>query len=210
VDAENALLFDNRLVIPASGLGHGAQSISLTREGRGNLYYTAYLRYFTLEEGIQSAGKDLRVRRRYFRLTQPAEVPKGAPTTKDGYVRTLVRAGDRLASGDLLEVELHIENKFGYEYLVFEDMKPAGCEPVDLRSGARYGDDLCSNMELRDEKVAFFMTWLPAGRRLLTYRMRAEIPGTFHALPVSGYAMYAPEVRCLSDEGNFGIEDGER
>src|SRR5207245_2756328 len=104
-------------------------------------------------------------------------------------------------------VELLLESKNSYDYLVFEDMKPAGCEPVDLRSGTRYGGGLCSNMELRDEKVAFFVTSLPQGKRMITYRLRAEIPGSFHVLPLNGYAMYAPDVRCISDEGSLGIDD---
>ena len=40
-----------------------------------------------------------------------------------------------LKSGDLVEIELEIDSKNDYEYLVFEDMKPAGFEPVDVRSG---------------------------------------------------------------------------
>jgi uncharacterized protein YfaS (alpha-2-macroglobulin family) len=106
-----------------------------------------------------------------------------------------------------MEVELLIESKNTYEHLVFEDMKPAGCEPVEVRSGARFGNGLCSNVELRDDRVAFFITRLPQGKRLLSYRMRAETPGAFHALPLIGYAMYAPRVRCISDEGNLQIQD---
>jgi uncharacterized protein YfaS (alpha-2-macroglobulin family) len=207
VNTENALLFENRLVVPAAALGSGPQAITVKREGQGSLYYTAYLRYFTLEEGIRASGEDLKVRRRYFRLVKPAAGTKAAGLTEDGYARSLVKAGERLTSGDLLEVELLIENKNAYEYLVFEDMKPSGCEPVDLRSGTRYGGGLCSNMELRDQKVAFFVTWLPQGRRMLTYRLRAEIPGTFHALPLNAYAMYAPELRAISEESNLGIDD---
>jgi uncharacterized protein YfaS (alpha-2-macroglobulin family) len=191
-------------------LGNGPQTVTVTRNGQGNVYYQAFLRYFSLEEGIQATGNEIRVRRRYFRLEKPGAGTKpttDAPLTEDGYLRSLVRPGQRLTSGDLLEVELLLESKNDYDHLVFEDMKPAGCEPVDLQSGSRYGTGLCSNMELRDEKVAFFISELPQGKHLLTYRVRAEIPGSFHALPLNGYAMYAPEVRCISDEGNFGIED---
>jgi uncharacterized protein YfaS (alpha-2-macroglobulin family) len=205
VTAENALSFDNRLTIPAASLGSGAQEITVTRSGEGNVYFTAALRYFTLEEGIQGAGNEIRVRRRYFRLTKAGDDAK--EKTKDGYVSTLVAAGDRITSGELLEVELLLESKNTYEYLVFEDPKPAGCEPVELRSGSRYAGGLCSNVELRDAKVAFFITRLPQGKRLLSYRLRAETPGAFHVLPLAGYAMYAPAVRCISDEANFGIED---
>jgi len=206
VTAQNALTFDNRLVVPSAALGSGAREITVTREGQGNVYFTAALRVFTLEEGIQGAGNEIRVRRRYFRLTKPAPGEK-PETTKDGYVRTAVSAGDRLSSGDLMEVELLIESKNTYEHLVFEDMKPAGCEPVEVRSGTRFGNGLCSNVELRDDRVAFFITQLPQGKRLLSYRLRAETPGAFHALPLTGYAMYAPRIRCISDEANLRIED---
>jgi len=38
-------------------------------------------------------------------------------------------------SGDLIEVELGIESKNDYEYLVFEDWKAAGMEAEEVRSG---------------------------------------------------------------------------
>ena len=112
-----------------------------------------------------------------------------------------------MKSGDLVEVELVLESANDYSYLVFDDMKPAGLEAVDLRSGFGWGDGLSSNVELRDSKVAFFVDNLPQGRRVLRYRLRAEIPGAFHALPTNGYAMYAPEVRAISDEQRLGVHD---
>ena len=86
-------------------------------------------------------------------------------------------------------------------------MKPAGCEAVDLRSGGKFAGGLCPNVELRDEKVVFFIGLLEQGDHILRYKLRAETPGTFHALPTSGYAMYAPEVRAISDEMRLKIND---
>jgi hypothetical protein len=48
---------------------------------------------------------------------------------------------------------------------------------------------------------------MPQGTRAVRYRLRAEIPGEFHALPTNGYSMYAPDVRCLSDEWRVRIGD---
>ena len=62
-------------------------------------------------------------------------------------------------------------------------------------------------MELRDEKVCFFVRALARGKHSLAYRMRAEIPGKFSALPTRGYAMYAPELKGNSDEIKLAIED---
>jgi alpha-2-macroglobulin len=111
-----------------------------------------------------------------------------------------------LKSGDLVEVELEIESKNDYEYLVFEDMKPAGFEPVDVRSGYT-GNELNAYIEFRDERVVMFVRALARGRHSISYRTRAEIPGKFSALPTRVHAMYAPELRANSDEAKLGIED---
>jgi uncharacterized protein YfaS (alpha-2-macroglobulin family) len=64
-------------------------------------------------------------------------------------------------------------------------------------------------MEVRDERTAFFVSRLRQGTHKLTYLLRAEIPGTFNALPTSGYAMYVPDIRALSDEMRLKIADKE-
>ena len=81
-----------------------------------------------------------------------------------------------LKSGDLVEVELEIESKNDYEYIVIEDAKAAGFEPVDVRSGYN-GNDMGAYVEFRDERAVFFVRELARGKHSVTYRMRAEIPG---------------------------------
>ena len=104
-----------------------------------------------------------------------------------------------LKSGDLVEVELEIDSKNDYEYLLFEDMKAAGFEPVEVRSGYN-GNSLGAYVEFRDERVCFFVITLARGRHSVAYRLRAEIPGRFSALPTRASAMVAPELRANSDE----------
>ena len=99
-----------------------------------------------------------------------------------------------LKSGDLVEVELEIDSKNDYEYVLFEDMKAAGFEPVEVRSGYG-GNALGAYMELRDNRVSFFMHELPRGKHSVSYRLRAEIPGRYSALPARASAMYAPELK---------------
>ena len=99
-----------------------------------------------------------------------------------------------------------IESKNDYEYLLFEDMKAAGFEPVEQRSGYG-GKGLPAYVEYRDNRVAFFVRWLPRGQHSVNYRMRAEIPGKFAALPTQASAMYAPELRGNSDEIKLNIVD---
>ena len=202
INRGNALLFDNRFLVPASLLPGGPETVMITKQGQGRLYFSSALQYFTTEERIKGVGSELKVQRRYFRLTPKTARQKdwagGTYNTLD-YARQPLSNGASLRSGDLIEVDLVLEAKSEYDYLIFEDMKPAGCKPLDLRSGGQYGDGLSSNRELRDTKIAFFVDHLPQGTRVLRYRLRAEVPGAFHALPTNAYAMYAPEVRALSD-----------
>ncbi len=209
VNRENSLFFDNRFIVGDEVLGDGPQTLTITVRGTGTLYYAAYLKYFSLEEDIKGGGNEIFAKRRYFKLTPRlvAKTAHGRSWQELTYDREELPSGAQVQSGDMIEVELVIESKNDYEYLVFEDMKPAGCEPIALRSGAGEGAGVYSYMELRDEKVAFFISNMPQGTRAVRYRVRAEIPGSFHALPTNGYSMYAPDVRCISDEWRLGISD---
>ena len=62
-------------------------------------------------------------------------------------------------------------------------------------------------VEFRDDRVSLFVRRLARGKHSVAYRVRAEIPGKFSALPTVAYAMYAPELKGNSDEIKLGIED---
>ena len=78
---------------------------------------------------------------------------------------------------------------------------------MEGRSGARWQEGFCANVELRYTKTVFFVELLEQGEHFLRYRLRAETPGKFHALPAAGTAMYAPERRANSDEMRIGVRD---
>src|SRR5690606_35696503 len=104
------------------------------------------------------------------------------------------------------EIELVVDSKNDYEYILLEDMKAAGFEPVEVRSGYN-GNELGAYVEYRDERVALFCARLARGQHSVTYRLRAEIPGRFSALPAKASGMYAPELTANSDEFKVRIED---
>lgn len=124
-----------------------------------------------------------------------------------GYTRVPLKTGDAAASGDQIEVVLPITSKNVYDYPAFEDMEPARCEPLELPSGGRWANGLSPHLELRDEKVVFFTGLLEQGTHALRHKLPAETPGKFHSLPATGFAMYAPEVRAISDEMRLEIVD---
>ena len=213
VTAENLFSFDNQLVLEGNDLASGDHSIEVRRQGTGPVYFNAYSSNFTLEEFITKAGLEVKVQRRYFRLKQVEAATEVAGARGQAvsqkivkYERESLEDLSMVTSGDLIEVELEIESKNDYEYLVFEDPKAAGFEPVDLRSGYT-GNEMGAYVEYRDEKVALFVRALPRGRHSVSYRLRAEIPGKFHALPTQASAMYAPELKANSDEIRLKVVD---
>jgi uncharacterized protein YfaS (alpha-2-macroglobulin family) len=187
--------------------------ISVRKQGSGPLYFNAYLTNFTLEDPIVRAGLEIKVNRRVYKLV-PQDKSVDAAGSRGQAVRQKVESYRRepladlatLKSGDLVEIELEIDSKNDYEYVIFEDMKAAGFEPADLRSGYN-GNALGAYMELHDERVAFFVRSLARGKHSVAYRLRAEIPGRFSALPARAYAMYAPELKANSDEIKLNITD---
>ncbi len=213
ITAENLFTFDNKLVMIGDAVTTGKHKIEVKKTGTGPLYFNAYLTTFTLEDFITKAGLEIKVERNVYKLvrvdkTIKAQGAHGQALDQkvEKFERQEVKNLDTLKSGDLVEVELVIESKNDYEYIVFEDMKAAGFEPVDVRSGyTRSG--MGAYMELRDERVCFFVRRLARGKHSIAYRLRAEIPGKFSALPTRAYAMYAPELKANSDEIKVKITD---
>ncbi len=215
IDAENLFTFDGTFTLSGDAITTGRHTIELRKKGSGPLYYNAYLTTFTMEKFIERAGLELKVNRKYYKLVKRDKEIKVAGSRGQA-VDQKVEKYDRqelvnlseLKSGDLVEIELEIDSKNDYEYLVFEDLKAAGFEPFEVRSGySKKG--LRAYMELRDDRVTFFVRHLARGKHSIAYRMRAEIPGQFHALPTRGYAMYAPELKGNSDEMQVRIVDAE-
>ncbi len=245
--------------------------------GNGPLYFSANGKFFSTEEPITSAGNEIFVKREYYKLVPHPTLLKGFAESREPLLD-----GDTVTSGERVETILTIEAKNDYDYLMFEDLKPAGFEAVEVRSGDNldaqqlksstvkrnsgtntvheikssesfasiakaYGVSMGSlekanhgmnprrlpiaasiiipprpssgddndytgetrevYQELRDRQVALFIDHLPQGVWEIRYNFRAETPGQFHALPVTGGAMYVPEIRCNSAELRIKVED---
>jgi uncharacterized protein YfaS (alpha-2-macroglobulin family) len=213
ITAENLFTFDNKLILSGKQIPSGTHTITLKKSGNGPVYFNAYLDYFTLEDFITKEGLEIKVQRSVFRLKEVNKKIKDVGSRGqvvdrrvEKYNREPLENLAALKSGDLVEVELIINSKNDYEYLVFEDMKAAGFEPLEVRSG--YTDnEMGAYVEFRDQKVAFFAQRLARGKHSVSYRLRAEIPGKFSALPTRAYAMYAPELKANSDEIKLIIND---
>lgn len=207
---------DGTLVLDAAQIASGDREIVLKTTGQNPLYYNAYLEFFTLEDPIEKAGLEVKVERRYYKLvpkkdaTALVEGGRGQAVAQrvERFEKVALNTGDSVASGDLIEVELILESKNEYESILLEDRKAAGCEPVETSSGYN-GNNLGAYVEYRDDRVCFFASRIPQGRTTVSYRLRAETPGRFSALPTRVEAMYAPELKGNSDEFKANVLDRE-
>lgn len=213
ITAENLFAFDSSFVLDGLDVRSGKHTLEFRKQGGSALYANAYLTVYSKQDMIPAAGLEVKVNRKFYKLVEQKQTKevsgsRGQVVAQQGvkYQRVELASGDPLVSGDLVEVELSIESKNDYEYVLIADPKPAGFEPVDVQSGWSW-TGLSAYREFRDEKVAFFAERLPQGTHNVSYRVKAEIPGKFSALPTKAEAMYAPELRANAAEWKAAISD---
>ena len=215
INGDNLFSFDNVLLIEGDAVTTGNHKIEVRRTGKGPVYFSAYLTNFTKEDNITAAGLEVKVARKFYRLERDdkqvsVQGDRGQVVSQQvaKYKRILLEDLTEVTSGDLIEVEMIIDSKNDYEYLLLEDHKPSGFEPDDQRSGYIF-EGLTAYRELRDDRVSFFLTSLARGQHSISYRLRAETPGKMSALPATIEGMYAPELVGNSDEFKLRVIDRE-
>jgi uncharacterized protein YfaS (alpha-2-macroglobulin family) len=200
------------LTLPDSEpLAAGDHRLTINRSASGMLNFAVHTEVLRTRALGTAQGHGMAIERKYSRLARPADAVPGAPAANSGAsaasIRRPLTMDEEISIGDLIDIELTIKADEDYEYVAFEDVKLAGCEPIQFQSGHTYGDDLWANVELRDDRVVFFARYLRRGTHVLRYKVRCETPGRFHALPAHGFAMYAPEIRAQSDELRLRVRD---
>ncbi len=184
-----------KLKFKDSDLKTGENRIEFIKNGKEDIYFSNFLTYFSQEEHIKADGHELTVKRTYRKIMGNGKNKK---------FKTL-KEGDTIKSGDRIEVKLEIKAKNHYSYIMVDDFKPAGMEAVRLTSGSSHAGGTYANMEVRDDKTVFFISYLYQGKKIIKYELRAETPGLFHSMPTKINAMYVPQLKGNSDSTFFKI-----
>lgn len=215
----------------------GANSIRLRRtQGEGPLYWSVGASFFSEEEPVPARGSELFVRRDYYRLVGRKTLLKGEVFERvplaDG---DALVSGDRVEVVLTVEARNHLEyliledekpacfetveqtsgGPFYFHELRADELERRFGSASSPRVGARDATETAgftgrtrfAYRELREERVALFLDRLPEGVWEAGYTLRTETPGTFHALPALGRAMYVPEIRCNGTEVRLTVED---
>ena len=182
-----------------------ANQVRIVKHGRGALYVSTALEYFTGDEEVQAASSpDLKLTREYFRL-RVEQNEKGKPSWK---IEPLT---GELRSGDLIVSRLHVEGVRA-QYLMIEDPIPAGCEQVAHVDGINLNyttgewSDWYSMREFRDARTVIFKNYFD-GKATFQYAMRVEVPGEFRVAPARAELMYEPTVQTNTSNARLRILD---
>lgn len=194
-----------------------ANALRLNRSNdTGQLYYTTHLRYYLDATAIPARDRGLIVSRTI------------QASAGDNVGETVTSA----AVGDVLSVTVTLVAPTDMHYLQVEVPIPAGTEPIDtslattseqfgapqfgLEEESSSGQQpdrywwrywVPSHTDLRDEKVALFADYVPAGTYEYTFQVRASLPGEYRVLPVHAEEMYFPEVWGRSSGGLFTVTE---
>jgi hypothetical protein len=188
---------------PAGSLPSGTNVLTITKEGRGSLYYTLILRQFVGQEDMTElvTGSGISVNRQYYRM-QTSRNPRTGEIT----IAPAPRPATSFSPGEAVLVRLTVRAPQEYEFVIVEDPIPAGCEVAEQGGYMPYEwDRWWSDMDIRDEKVAVFARTLPRGSSTIEYHLRPQIPGDYHVMPTQVYSMYNPELRGSGAEARVTL-----
>jgi hypothetical protein len=188
----------------AGEVGNNNQ-IRVVKHGRGALYLSSTVEYFTAEENVApAASANLKITREYLRL-RVSQNENGKSSWK------VEPMSGELRSGDLIVVRLHLTGARA-QYLMIEDPIPAGAEQVAQVSGIYLNystgqwTDWYSNREFRDNRTAIFLNYFD-GDATFQYAMRVEVPGEFRVAPARAELMYQPTVQANTSNDRMRILD---
>jgi uncharacterized protein YfaS (alpha-2-macroglobulin family) len=183
---------ETTLTVGADVLGKQSADVEIRKTGKGRLYCTV-----TLDQAV-SANLNVPVRttqglliERAYRTTTPAKHRR--PEREE---RLPQREQYTFRAGEVIEAILTVRCDREFDNLMIEDLTPAGCEIMDrgVIMPWEWTYDWADQV-IRDDRMAFALTHLSPGAHRLTYRMVAQIPGSYTALPPRVFDMYNPQVR---------------
>jgi len=186
--------------LPGSRLRGGDNKLTISRKGRGAVYYAWEAKALAPSPGPSTAAeKRLIVTREFLRAERTTD-RRGRPR----YLATPLAPGEKLRIGDPVMVRLRLQASRDLRWLMIEDPRPAGFEVSELLpQGAEW--PWGAHAEQRDDRNLFFIEDLEQGETVIEYLDRPEMAGSFTALPTNASSMYIPDLEVRSKEERLRV-----
>ncbi|MBN2306887.1 Ig-like domain-containing protein [Candidatus Peregrinibacteria bacterium] len=178
--------------------------ITLSKEGKGRLYYDLNMDYFLTQDTIKETDQGIGITREITPLDE---------FEKDYHVQSTYKT------------KLTITVPEDRYFVAVASPLPAGFEPIDftyktsqqdLRDEVNQSEDgwfwwnpiwYFDHIEFRDEEIFLFADFLPAGVYEYEYLARATTAGQFRERPAHAWEMYYPETFGQTDGGWLEIKE---
>ena len=217
VDEKSIYVEPQKIVVNYADLKKGKNEITIEKSGDGTVYFSGLTSYHT-EDYSASASNSFSIKREYYKLK---------PVQREGRMLYVKEKFDgTITTGEDIFVKTFVESKYNdMEYFILEDMLPSGFEVVkdinnyEIEGENEYGPYYnnygwgrrpwiwnYADKEYRDEKVAFFVTYV-SEKMEFTYIMKAQIPGEYSVMPAQGYLMYYPELTGNTNDIKIIVKD---
>lgn len=157
--------------------------VTVRKSDDGIAWGALYWQYYEKLDRITPAKTPLAIEKTLYRKTVSPKGPVLEPVTADRPLRV----------GDVLTVKLEIRTDRDMEYVHVKDMRGAGVDLINQKSGYRWQGGLGYYEAPRDASVNFFVHWLPKGVHVFEYTLRVTHAGTFANGISTIQCMYAPE-----------------
>ncbi len=184
-------------------LAAGRNKVRIVRSGEGRVYWSANAHYYSTSSKLAEQGKSpLSIDRNYFRMV--------STRNGDKIVYDLQPFDGNAKQGDLIAVKLDVIGNDG-RYLLVEDPIPAGTEIVprddlyEFRSKPDWWAYWFTRREYRDDRAAFFHSYLRTGSVTDYYLLRVVNPGKFRVSPARVEPMYQPQFFATSNGADWEV-----
>lgn len=185
-------------------------SVQLQKVGQGKLYYNTVLKYTkALKPGeklpVTNSPSGLTMSRAFYRL-------ESQPAGTDGVIKVVAKPfnGAKIKAGETVLMKVLIDSPISMPYVIVECPLPSGAEVVQsnganeatTESGTNtesvsgdWGNYWWSHQDVLDDKIVFFGTTIPAGKKEFHTLLRMELPGKVNCNPVTLEGMYTKLIR---------------
>lgn len=175
---------------PASEIAPSLADIQISNPVNRPAWGAAHWQYFEdLDKITADATGPLKITKQLF-------VSNETPQGKKLYA---VRSGESIQVGSLVVVRIVVESDRAMDFVHLKDMRAAAFEPQPSLSGYRWQGGLAYYQTIRDAAAHFFIDYLPAGKYVFEYELRAQQAGQFSNGITSIQCMYAPEFGSRSN-----------
>ncbi|CAN5214349.1 hypothetical protein BH11CYA1_BH11CYA1_17760 [soil metagenome] len=205
---------------PASANQAGSNTLQLTKNGDGRLYWAVTTTYYKslMEEGatgVANLPSDLKLERQFYRLKSTADTTSGIINVKAEPL-----AGAPIKAGETILMKILVDTPRSLPYVIVEANLPSGAEVVDSKNQANtveggeeaavegdWGRPWWTHQDILDDKIVYFGSNVPIGKSQFTTLLRMELPGRVKVNPAMLAGMYTKNIKGYTKVDRLNITE---